>query len=75
MPIYCYTHCVRTWDSVRKIDDRHNELCPECGETAEILITAGARPVVYDYYDNGLGERVTGPAHRRRLMKQKDLED
>jgi len=61
------------WDSAHKIKNRHKEKCPDCGEKAKLLITTTARPVVYDYYDNGLGERVTGPAHRRELMKKKGL--
>jgi len=76
MPIYTYSHCDNIWEATHKIADRHREKCPECGKKSILIITATkTKPVVYDYYDNGLDERVTGPQHRRRLMKQKDLEE
>ena len=74
MPIYPYrcNVCERKWDNFHNIADMDNETC--CGSKAIREIGVTARPVIMDYYDNGLGENVTGPKHRAELMKSKGCE-
>ena len=76
MPIYgykCHT-CRATWEQIHTVDNRNNEQCPSCDAPAEIQIVSTAKPVIYEYYDDGLGQQVTGPRHRGRLMRERDLE-
>lgn len=75
MPIYTYACCGEEWESFRTIKNRRRERCKQCDKKATIIITLTSRPVVKDYYDDGLGERVTGARHRKHLMRQKDLEE
>lgn len=42
MPIYDYqcNKCHKTWDTLKKsYKDADNEVCPDCGESAERLIS------------------------------------
>ncbi len=75
MPIYTYQCCGGTWENLHVVDDRANELCETCGQHASITITNTARPIIYEYYDNGLGKQVTGPKHRTKLMRSGNLEE
>ncbi len=76
MPVYgykCHT-CLITWEEINSVENRNSENCSSCGAPAEIQISNTARPVIYEYYDDGLGQNVTGPKHRGRLMRERDLE-
>ena len=76
-PIYEY-YCTctdETWDAVYNIKDRHTEKCTDCGKKAEIAMSVGAKPVIMEYYSENLQAQVTGPAHRRALMKLKGVEE
>lgn len=77
MPNYTYRcfKCQRSWEQVHVISDRKSEKCPACGVEAQIIITASSYPVVYEYYDDGLGVQVTGTKQRRQIMKNLNLED
>ena len=79
MPIYeYYCDCYdgeEVWESFHKVDDRNNEKCPDCGQKASIAMSVGQRPVIMEYYSENLQANVTGPAHRKQLMKQKGLEE
>ena len=74
MPIYDYEHCGQIWEGFNTIDERNMELC-SCGEHATIVIRNSARPVIYEYYDTGLGAQVTGPKQRQKIMRAKGLEE
>jgi len=75
MPIYKYEcqKCRTQWDEVHTVDERMNE--EHCGVTAIRLISPTAKPQVYNYYCEGIGAQITGPAQRAKLMKQKGLAD
>ena len=77
MPLYEYrcNGCNEEWESVHSVDTRKEEYCAYCGEKAEMLISQTARPVIYEGYDEGLNAHITGPKHRKQLMKEKGLEE
>jgi len=75
MPIYNYycPECKKEWEAFHTVNERHNEKC--CNKNPDIIITSFSKNQVQccDYYDHGLGERVTSPGHRKRLMKERGL--
>lgn len=77
MPVYEYEcpDCEEEWESVHSVDTRKEESCAYCGEKATLLMSVGARPIIEEYYSENLGAIVTGPKHRRELMRQKGLEE
>ena len=75
MPLYTYTCCGEEWESFRPIKNRRKERCKSCDKKAKLVISNKAKPVVMEYYDEGLGSRVTGPRHRKRLMRERDVEE
>lgn len=77
MPMYEYEclACNEEWETVRTVDTRMEENCAYCGEKAKLLISVGARPIIEDYYSENLGTIVTGPKHRKELMRAKGLEE
>ena len=42
-----------------------------CGVTPELLCANRISIQAYDYYDRALGERITGPAHKQRVMDER----
>ncbi len=76
MPIYEYhcMNCSKVFEKINTVLSRNSESCPDCNSSVEIQISAPSRPVIYEYYDDGLGQQVTGPGHRRQLMRDRDLE-
>ncbi len=77
MPIYEYNceACVEGWESFHSVDTRMEENCAYCGKKATLLMSVGARPIIEDYYSENLGSTVTGPRHRKELMKAKGMEE
>ncbi len=77
MPLYEYKcpQCEEEWDAVHKVECRKTEKCPFCDSQAELQMSINARPQVLDYYSENLDTHITSPKQRRKLMKQKDLED
>ena len=77
MPIYEYgcPACEEEWEAFHSIDTRKEEYCVICERQANLLISAGARPIIEDYYSESLGAVVTGPKHRKELMRAKGLEE
>ncbi len=75
MPLYTYRHCDKIWETSRRVDDRDNVNCKTCGEKAVKLVDEIRRPIFMEYFDEGLGAKVTGPQQRKRLMKEKGLEE
>lgn len=76
MPIYQYKcrNCNNSWEDVRTVEKRHESICV-CGQLADIVISPTAKPVILDYFDMGLGAMITGPKHKRSIMKQKGIEE
>lgn len=77
MPIYEYQceDCVEQWETFHSVDTRKEEKCAYCDEKATLLMSVGARPIIEEYYSENLGAVVTGPKHRKELMRQKGLEE
>lgn len=77
MPLYdyrCYS-CGREWEAFQRLDDRYDEIC-ECGNTPEIIIKPlRVKPQIMDYFDEHLDAKITGPAQRRKIMKEKGLSE
>jgi putative FmdB family regulatory protein len=73
-PIYEYhcDECGRTWEQLHSIDDRNEEQC--CGQDATLLISVGARPVIYEYYSENLESQITGPKQKAHVMREKGVE-
>lgn len=76
MPIYKYRcdHCSLEWEAFRSVEKRSESICT-CGRLAKIIISPTAKPVIYEGYNEGLGTYVTGPAQKRRIMRDKNLEE
>lgn len=77
MPIYEYecNHCDEKWEAFHRVDARTSEKCAYCGKSATLLISLQQRPVIDEYYDEHLNAHVTGPAHKKRIMREKNLEE
>lgn len=75
MPVYPYRCeiCGRQWEALHHVDDRHKEMC--CMIMATRLIATSAKPIVLDYFSENLDTYITGPAHKRRVLQQKGLEE
>jgi len=75
MPLYNYKceKCGKSWEEYKTICERNDVSC--CGETAEKIIAPTAKPIVYEFYSTSLDAHITGPAQRKKLMKERNLED
>ncbi len=76
MPVYIYNckQCDKEWEAFRPMASRHDETC-KCGAKPDIVLRPGARPQVMEYFDVGLGVHITGPAHRRAVMKARGVHE
>lgn len=77
MPTYDY-HCYDCgieWEAVHKVNERELEYCDECGKQAGRYITMTGRPVILEYYSENLNAHITGPNHRKEVMRQKGVEE
>ena len=76
MPMYEYfcEDCMREWEAYHIVEERNNERC-RCGKPAGRTFHLSAKPVIYDYYSEGLGEFITGPRHKSEVMKRKNLSE
>ena len=77
MPLYEYKceDCKEEWEAVHTVDTRKEEYCVLCGEKANMLLSKTQRPIINEYYSENLGAIVTGPKHRKALMRDKGLEE
>jgi len=74
MPLYDYECgvCGREWEAFHMVATRYTEKC--CGTKAGIVIgKSELRVNAYDYYDDQIGEVITSPGQRDRVMKKKGL--
>lgn len=75
MPMYDYEcSCGLFWEEYNDIENRDKEMCA-CGLHAKRIFKLNAKPIVLEYYSEGLGERVTGLKHKARIMKEKNLRE
>lgn len=77
MPLYLYhcSGCDNKWESAHTIADRYDELCPKCNKKAHIHICGKSMPIVYNYFSENLDTYITGPGHRKKVMKKMGLEE
>lgn len=75
MPTYVYGCCDKEWENLHTISERNTEVCLNCNGNAEIVIQPTQRPVVMNYYSESLNARITGPAQKKRLMREKSIEE
>ena len=74
MPTYDFycPDCNVEWEEFTRL--MGISLCKQCGEVGNRLISRPAvHPDLEPYDDNGLGVRVEGRAHRRKLMRANSL--
>ena len=69
-----YCDCGREWEEWNTIDARNYQKC-SCGRLAKRKMTLNSKPIVLNYYSEGLGEFITGPKHKARVMKEKNLSE
>lgn len=73
MPLYDYHchECGKDHEIFRIIADRHDPgPCPDCGSMLEkVDRPQRAYKPFNPYFDEGLGEFITGRDHRRRVMR------
>lgn len=77
MPTYEY-RCPKCgiFDIVQSIHDNPLVNCPTCNSDISRIITGGTGFIldVHDtYYDVGLGMHITSKAHRKAVMKERNL--
>ena len=77
MPIYEYAcgTCQEQFETLRAIASRHAVDCPLCGDPATMRISVPVRFAEPDYYDDGLGARITSRQQRRGLMRAAGVEE
>ena len=79
MPLYEYRceKCGEVFDAFRSVEDRKKTKCETCGENAEMQIsfTASIQKPIAPYYCEGLGQVVHSRAQRKRVMKERNLEE
>lgn len=74
-PVYEYIcECGMEWESYNTVENRDGETC-DCGKHANRKMSVTAKPVVYEYYNRGLGKMVTGPKQKSKLMKELGVEE
>jgi len=76
MPLYNYhcDNCNKDSELFNTVEKREYALC-ECGSSMKKIFSLISKPVVYDYYSENLGARVTGPQHKRRLMQERNVRE
>jgi hypothetical protein len=75
MPFYDYhCDCGAEWEAYNEIHNRDNEVC-DCGRPAKRNYKLNAKPVVLEYYSEGLGAHITGPRQKSQIMKQKNVSE
>lgn len=76
-PIYNYEcECGRKFIAIKKINARKHEIC-DCGLRAKQVLSIPAKPVIIcqPYWDSGIGAKITSPKQRKRLLREKGLEE
>ncbi len=52
------------------------EKCQDCGQKARIVIRpTRIKPQIMEYFDEHLNAYITGPAQKKRIMREKNLEE
>jgi len=76
VPVYDFrcNDCRIEWEEYHEIKDRDNEWCV-CGEKAERLIKFSTMPIIKEYFSENLNAQITGPAQRKRIMKERGVEE
>ena len=79
MPMYDFhcPHCGDEWEQLARIEQVIH--CDGCQASAQRLISAAVvHPDNYDtksYYDDGLGVRIESRSQRKRIMRDRGLEE
>lgn len=77
MPLYNYScpNCKREWEAFASIKNRRVARCTKCGRIGELLISCSSRPVILNYWSENLNAHITGPAQKKRIMKERGVEE
>ena len=77
MPLYDYFcgTCEEQFEAHASIKNRHRVRCKTCHKTAELVVSCKSRPQFIEYYSENLGCQITGPAQKRRIMRERGKED
>jgi len=75
MPLYDYVcgRCNSKKEKFFKADKKKDKIGCGCGGKMKSVITTRTKPLVFDEWDEVLGARVTGPKHRKELMRKHPL--
>jgi putative FmdB family regulatory protein len=78
MPLYDFKclSCGKEFESFKKVAEKDLQRCEEqdCRGKTKTLITQNGGFRYEDGYDSDLGENITGPAQRAKIMKDRGLE-
>ena len=73
-PIYEYKcSCGSHYEVHHSVENRDNEVCPDCGYKPQRICSVPSNPVVYEYYSESLDAQITGPKQKSQLMKAKSV--
>ena len=78
MPLYDFKckSCMIEWEEFSKMSEKDNVRCERCNGEGVSLITIRTKPNVFmEEYVEGFDAVVTGPAHRRQIMKERHYEE
>jgi len=76
MPMYdlMCLYCKHEFETFSKVIDKDNIKCEECGEKTKTLITQHGFQFI-EGFDEHLDTYITGPGHKARVMKSKNLSE
>jgi putative FmdB family regulatory protein len=77
LPLYEYKcpSCECRYEAVHPVQFRDFDICPDCGERTNRLLSQPAKAVIYEYYSENLGAVVTGPKQKKKLMEEKGVSE
>ena len=67
-------YCKHEFETFAKVIDKDNIKCEECGEKTKTLITQHGFQFI-EGFDEHLNTYITGPGHKARVMKDKNLSE
>lgn len=72
MPLYDYEcgKCRGKTEHFFKVKQKKDTIKCGCGSQMKSIISTKRKPMIVDEWDEVLGARVTGPAHRKELMRK-----
>ena len=75
-PVYIYHcgKCERSWEALHWVSERDEEWCCDTRAGRRIPKSQG-RPVVHEYFSESLNSMITSPKQKRKVMRDKGVEE